>query len=330
METNQVLKEASRRIYEAVKDMAGTEKAAGDFGRGAGGDISRNIDITAETTVLDYLKEINFECVVLGEECGRVELSDNPKGFIIMDAIDGSANAVRGVPFFCSSLAFATENRLSSITDGVITNLSTGEMYSASEGKGAFLDDKQISVYKGTPLYKIVGVNTSGASQEIMKKLQPVFEHHSHTRHFGANALEMAMFAQGLMDVSIDLRDKINGFSGSTGIQASLSADKSHIDLKSPDGYDILIDNFDIINDCKVPSITLDLIQLVRGKCIIFHYINNLAGPYLICILVNSMMMIYACIGFICNFCAGLYDFLTPKPIFYISCSRIKWKFFPS
>ena len=209
MESNLVLKEASRRIYEAVKDMAGTEKAAGDFGRGAGGDISRNIDITAETTVLDYLKEINFECIVLGEECGRVELSENPKGFVIMDAIDGSANAVRGVPFFCSSLAFATENRLSSITDGVITNLSTGEMYSASQGKGAFLDDKQISVYKGTPLYKIVGVNTSGASQEIMKKLQPVFEHHSHTRHFGANALEMAMFSQGLMDVFIDFRDKI-------------------------------------------------------------------------------------------------------------------------
>ena len=62
-----------------------------------------------------YLKEIDFECVVLGEECGRVELSNNPKGFVIMDAIDGSANAVRGVPFFCSSLAFATENKLSSL-----------------------------------------------------------------------------------------------------------------------------------------------------------------------------------------------------------------------
>ena len=209
MDTNEILKEASRRIYEAVKDMAGTEDAAGDFGRGAGGDISRNIDITAENSVLDYLKEINFECVILGEECGRVELSDNPKGFVIMDAIDGSANAVRGVPFFCSSLAFATEDRLSSITDGVITNLSTGEMYWASKGKGSFLDGKQISVHKKTPLYKIVGVNTSGASQEIMKKLQTIFENHNHTRHFGANALEMAMFAQGLMDIFIDLRKKI-------------------------------------------------------------------------------------------------------------------------
>ena len=42
-----------------------------------------------------------------------------------------------------------------------------------------------------------------------------------------------------------DLRDKISGFSGSTGIQASLSADKTYIDLKSPDGYDIIIENVD-------------------------------------------------------------------------------------
>ncbi|MCV0430552.1 inositol monophosphatase family protein [Nitrosopumilus sp.] len=209
MEVIEILREASNRIYENVKELAGTDDAAGDFGIGAGGDISRNIDIIAEKTVLDYLKEINFECVVLGEECGRVELSDNPKGFIIMDAIDGSANAVRGVPFFCSSLAFATKNKLSSISDGVITNLSNGETYWASKNHGAFFNNKQIKVHTKNPVYKIVGINTSGASIELMNKLYPVFEKHDHTRHFGANALEMAMFARGLMDIFIDLRNKI-------------------------------------------------------------------------------------------------------------------------
>ena len=209
MEIIQVLREASKRIYENVKDLAGTEDAGGDFGRGAGGDISRNIDIVAEKTVLQYLNEIKFDCIVLGEECGRVELSDNPKGYVIMDAIDGSANAVRGVPFFCSSLAFATHDKLSSITDGVITNLSNGEMYWASKGKGAFLDGEKIQVHCKEPTYKIVGVNTSGASKELMKKLHPIFEQHNHTRHFGANALEMALFARGFMDIFIDLRDKI-------------------------------------------------------------------------------------------------------------------------
>jgi myo-inositol-1(or 4)-monophosphatase len=209
MEIIDILREASKKIYENVKNLAGTEEAAGDFGRGAGGDISRNIDIVAEKTVLDFLKEINFECVVLGEECGRVELSKNPKGFVIMDAIDGSANSVRGIPFFCSSLAFATDNRLSSITDGVITNLSNGEMYWASKEKGAFLNQSKIHVHNKDPIYKIIGINTSGATPELMNKLHPIFEQHNHTRHFGANALEMAMFARGLMDIFIDLRKKI-------------------------------------------------------------------------------------------------------------------------
>ena len=45
-----------------------------------------------------------------------------------------------------------------------------------------------------------------------------------------------------------DLRDKINGFSGDTGINAKLSTDGSYLDLRSPDGYDIVIDNFDLPN----------------------------------------------------------------------------------
>ena len=59
------------------------------------------------------------------------------------------------------------------------------------------------------PVYKIVGINTSGAPVGLMERLHPVFENHSHIRHFGANALEMAMLARGLMDILIDLRGKI-------------------------------------------------------------------------------------------------------------------------
>ena len=48
-----------------------------------------------------------------------------------------------------------------------------------------------------------------------------------------------------LADLS-DLRDKINGFTGDTGIQAKLSSDKQTLDLRSPDGYDIKIDDYDM------------------------------------------------------------------------------------
>ena len=52
-----------------------------------------------------------------------------------------------------------------------------------------------------------------------------------------------------------DLRDKINGFSGDTGINARLSSDGSYLDLRSPDGYDILIDKFDLPNQTRTAII---------------------------------------------------------------------------
>lgn len=208
MKAIDVLKEASREVYQSIEGMAGTSEAAGDFGIGAGGDVSRRIDIVAEQAVMDLLKARGFGCVVLGEECGRVEIPGKRRGFVIMDAIDGSANAVRGVPFFCCSLAFAADERLSAVTDAVVTDLATGDEYSASKGGGAFLNGNPIRVHCEDPVYRIVGVNTSDASAELVRRLQPVFNDH-HTRHFGANALEMALLARGLMDAFIDLRGKI-------------------------------------------------------------------------------------------------------------------------
>lgn len=209
MVTVEILREAAARVYENVRDMAGTASAAGNFGRGAGGDISRRIDIVAEKAVLDYLRESDQRCTVIGEECGRVELSENPEGFVIMDAVDGSANAVRGVPFFCCSLAYAEADRLSSITCGVVANLSNGDQYWASKGGGAYLGENPIRVSGSRLIYHIVGINTSRLTPEAARRLRPVFEHPNHTRHFGANALEMAMVAAGKMDILIDLRGRI-------------------------------------------------------------------------------------------------------------------------
>lgn len=209
MEIIDVLKEAAGLVYENVKDMAGTPEAAGDFGIGAGGDVSRNIDVTAESTVIDYLKDRGVGCVLLGEECGRVELPGEPGGFVIMDAIDGSANAVRGVPYFCCSLAYATSERLSAVTDAVVCDLSSNDRYWATKGSGAFMNNNSIRVHDKEPVYRIVGINTSGASADLVQRLQPILENHNHTRHFGANALEMAFLARGLLDVFVDLRDKI-------------------------------------------------------------------------------------------------------------------------
>ncbi len=259
MKKIEVLEEAAKRVYGNVKHLPGTNESAGDFGRGAGGDISRKIDIVAEKTVLDYLKEINFPCVVLGEECGRVEISENSEGFVIMDAVDGSTNAVRGIPFSCCSLAFAARNTLSSITDAVIIDLYNGDLYSASKGKGAFMNGKKISVHKDNPLYFVVGLDLSGISSESLQKLSPIISASHHIRHFGAVALELAMFAGGLVDLFVDLREKLRITDVAAGYLIALEAggiivDKNSRPLDSELNYDkkisfIAASNEEILNE---------------------------------------------------------------------------------
>lgn len=243
MKLIKILEEAAKRVYNNVRNLAGTSESGEDYGKGAGGDISRKIDIVAEKTVLDYFKEINLGCTVFGEECGLVELSSSPKGFVIMDAIDGSTNAVRGLPFFCCSLAFAPKDNLNSVTDGVIINLHNGDLYSATKGNGAFLNGKRIHVHKEQPIYFVVGVDISGISPEALPQLAPILSASNHVRHFGAVALELAIFASGKVDVFVDLRKKLRITDVAAGYLIALEAggyvvDENGMPLDSKLSYD--------------------------------------------------------------------------------------------
>src|SRR5688572_638507 len=116
-----VLKQACRHVHAKTKGIAGTASASRQISRGAGGDMSRRIDLVAEKTVIDLLRKRRIDATIIGEECGRIE---GRKGYVVMDAIDGTTNAVRGIPFYCCSLAYATDFRLSTVTDAAIIDLA--------------------------------------------------------------------------------------------------------------------------------------------------------------------------------------------------------------
>ena len=229
-----ILIESSKNVYSEIKDLLGTSEGASKISLGAGGDISRKIDIVAETAVLNTIKSNNISPVIIGEECGIVNLNksfsssssssssnDNENGFIIMDAVDGTTNAIRGIPFSCCSLAFANEFKLSSVTDAVVIDLFTGDIYSASKQKGSFFNNKKINVRNEKDFRSItsledlksidvlIGTNVSGVPPHILGEISKVISFSSHIRHFGANALELCYFARGFMDAYIDIRGKI-------------------------------------------------------------------------------------------------------------------------
>jgi myo-inositol-1(or 4)-monophosphatase len=230
-----ILIESSKNVYSEIKDLLGTSEGASKISLGAGGDISRKIDIVAETAVLNTIKSSNISPVIIGEECGIVDLNksfssssssstsinNNDNGFVIMDAVDGTTNAIRGIPFSCCSLAFANEFKLSSVTDAVVLDLFTGDIYSASKQNGSFFNNKRIHVRNEKDFSSIlsledlktidvvIGTNVSGVPPHILGEISKVISFSSHIRHFGANALELCYFARGFMDAYIDIRGKI-------------------------------------------------------------------------------------------------------------------------
>jgi myo-inositol-1(or 4)-monophosphatase len=209
-----ILKEACNQVYDQTRGLIGTRKGNEKLGRGAGGDISRRIDVVAEAAVVEILKKHNFKPTIIAEEAGTIKGNDD--GFLIMDAIDGTTNASRGVPFYCCSLAYATNVKLSSVVVAAVIDLSQGDLYHASDQLGAFMNNTQIHTSTSLQFAEsndlddiLVGLNLSGVSPVNMMGLLNVISNANHIRHFGANALELCYLARGLIDAYIDIRGKI-------------------------------------------------------------------------------------------------------------------------
>ena len=201
-----ILKEACLQVHETIKGLAGTAVGSRQMGRGAGGDISRRIDLIAEKTVIDVIRKQSVDASIIGEECGRIE---GKQGYIIIDAIDGTTNAICGIPFFCCSVAYATDFYLSTVADAAIIDLTRGDLYYASKNRGAFLNGKRIFVKREPTSDSTIGINVSGVKPAIVERLAPIIAEATHIRQFGANALEMCFIARGFLDAYIDLRGKI-------------------------------------------------------------------------------------------------------------------------
>lgn len=209
-----VLKEACSHVYDRTKDLVGTEQGNEKLTRGAGGDISRRIDVVAEEAVMEVVRNHDFNPTIIAEESGRIEGMDD--GFLIIDAIDGTTNTSRAIPFYCCSLAYATNFRLSSVVHGTIIDLSRGDLYYASDQRGAFMNNTQIHLSRSFGIDDsnnvddiLLGLNISGASPKVIRSLHKVISKANHIRHFGANALELCYFARGFLDAYIDIRGKI-------------------------------------------------------------------------------------------------------------------------
>ncbi len=208
-----LLKDTCYRVFNRTRGLIGTDSGNEKFGVGAGGDISRKLDLEAEAAVFEVMEEYKFKPTVIAEEAGIIE---GPDGFLVIDAVDGTTNASRAIPFVCCSLAYAKYRTLRSVQAAAIIDLSTRDLYHAKYMTGSYKNDVAIRVNKSITNSKshdfedmILGLNLSSADPGSISRLLNIISTSRHIRQFGANALELCYLASGLLDAYIDIRGRI-------------------------------------------------------------------------------------------------------------------------
>jgi myo-inositol-1(or 4)-monophosphatase len=108
-------------------------------GRGEGGDITLVIDRAAEDAIFRELEALDLPMTVVSEERGHVDLHGGGPTRVVVDPIDGSRNAKRGIPAYSVSIAVADGPAIGDVKFAYVHDLALEESWHAAPGQGAFL-----------------------------------------------------------------------------------------------------------------------------------------------------------------------------------------------
>ncbi|HEV2137352.1 MAG TPA: inositol monophosphatase family protein [Nitrososphaerales archaeon] len=230
-----LLLEATEKVQLTVQAGAGRGNRGEVVGVGASGDKTIVADKKAEDVLIGAIAKVQG-VRVLSEEAGQVGDSKG-KLLAIIDPIDGSSNFERGIPFYCTSVAIADGSSHQDIFFGIVRNLVSGEAYTATRGKGARKNGKKIRTSEISELSKAVaGIDISRASRGTLKGLLPLMGRISRQVHYGANALELCLMAEGKTDAFVDLRGRMRTVDFAA---AQLIASEAGGVVSSPEGDDL-------------------------------------------------------------------------------------------
>ncbi len=204
-----ILKEIANGVYLAVNPILGTKISSKAVGIGAGGHITRKIDNLAEKAIVRYLEKNRISCILIGEECGTIKIGEEPETYMIVDSIDGTTNALRGINFASTSIAVSPKDSMNNIEAAIVMRLDNGKAYTAEKGKGAQYNDEKMSLSKVKSLEKAVMAIDISRSPENIERILPLLKTASHIRCLGSAALEICHVASGQLDAYVDVRDKL-------------------------------------------------------------------------------------------------------------------------
>ena len=165
-------------------------------------DFVTEVDRAAEAAIIETLLTAYPAHGILAEESGSEHGAKDAEFVWIIDPLDGTTNFIHGFPFYCVSIALSVRGK---VEQAVVYDPTRNDIYSASKGRGAYVNDRRLRVGKRTRLQDCL--ISTGFPYRPGDKLKPylnmlgeVMSQCAGVRRPGAAALDLAYVAAGLTD----------------------------------------------------------------------------------------------------------------------------------
>jgi myo-inositol-1(or 4)-monophosphatase len=154
------------------------------------------VDVEVDDVVITVLHDAGF--AVMSEESGR---SGEGNRIVVVDPLDGSTNASRGIPWFATSLCVVDDD---GPAVALVANQATGQRWEAVRGEGAWADGRRLVPSDRTTLDgAVIGISGLPANAKAWGWWQ--------FRALGAAALDLGLVAAGSLDGWVDMSEEAHG-----------------------------------------------------------------------------------------------------------------------
>ena len=166
-------------------------------------DFVTEVDQAAEAAIIDILLTAYPDHAIWAEESGRRDGKHGGADHVwIIDPLDGTTNFIHGFPVYCVSIALMVGKR---IEQAVVYDPSRNDLFCATRGRGAYMNDRRIRVAKRDSLRSTLlstgfPYRPGDALQTYLKMLGEVMPKCAGVRRPGSAALDLAYVAAGFSD----------------------------------------------------------------------------------------------------------------------------------
>jgi myo-inositol-1(or 4)-monophosphatase len=200
-----ICRDATEDVRHVLKELPTREEREPVIGTGVGGDDTTAIDAAAERAVVERLDREGLDFTLVSEELGYRPAHGGGEVVVVLDPIDGSINAKRGIPFFALSIAVAVGPAMGDVVFGYVYDFGSGEEWTAHRGGGALLNESPLGPV--FPKHHIELLSLEATRTDLVAQyVQPLVPLARRLRIMGSLALSLCHFAAGRVDAVCSLK----------------------------------------------------------------------------------------------------------------------------